>query len=86
MSKGTMKLGNAPNIPINDILNLRGKVCAIEFETRALLGFGDSWEAALKMVERDGHAGKKFYRFVIPRSFRREEEIIDLAKENLPAR
>ena len=86
MSKSTMKLGNAPNVPINEILNLRGKVCVVEFETRELLGFGDSWDAALEMVRRNGHSSKQYYRYVVPRSFRHEGEIIQIANENLPAR
>ena len=76
----TPNLGNAPNIPVSELLAMRGKVCAVELGSRNLLGVGDSWEQAVSMLEANGHAGKEFYRYVVAKTFRREDVLKGLGK------
>jgi hypothetical protein len=63
-----MKLGNAPALAPEEIYNLRGKECAVEFGTRRLLGYGATWAEALQAVYQKYPEAKNFYRYFVSMS------------------
>lgn len=61
------KTGNGPKVATQEQLDeIRGKVCAVEFGSRELLGFGATWPECLEDVARNENADRSFYRFNMP--------------------
>ncbi|MDZ4851119.1 MAG: hypothetical protein SGI77_17665 [Pirellulaceae bacterium] len=84
MNELTMNLGNAPSIPIEQIYELRGHLCAVEFQTKKLLGYGTTWEQVLIMVDKNGFGDRNFYRYKIPSRINTQIcDAVNLAKEKI---
>lgn len=86
MDNQTMKFGNAPSLPISELLSLKGKVCAVEYESRKLLVAGSSREEVVSKMEEEKNSHLRYYLYVVPSQFRREEELVNLSNENFSPR
>jgi hypothetical protein len=88
-----LKTGNAPAVSITELLSLKGQLCAVEFETRALLASGRTTEEVEGILGERGMSEKEFYWYTIPTAFRHEKELqlaaaaeqIDLSNEHFGA-
>ena len=60
--------GHSPAISEQELLQLCGKCCLVEYNTRKLLSVGDSREDAIAEYKKH-HSGKKFYVYNVPIEF-----------------
>lgn len=62
----SMNMGNAPDIPVDRLFELRGQYCAVQFGSRKLLAHGSDWVAIRKTLRDQDVSARSYYCYPVP--------------------